>query len=343
VVRRVRPSFLLLLWLGCCGLAKAEAAPAQPMPARADSTVYITLGQSAVPLYGPWKFTVGDSPVDPATHTPLWAQPGFDDSQWETVDLTPKNGALDPWTGLTGYVPGWTAKGHAGYWGYAWYRIRVHLEARLRERLALAGPPLVDSVYQVFDNGVLVGSFGDFTSKRPVSYYEQPMMFPLPQPAGANPSSCPLVLAFRVWMGPSILTYRPDIAGGFRTAPVVGEADAVAAGYRLRWMEVFREDSTDAAEVLLFGLLAVVAFSLILFDRTDRVYLWMGTVFLLRATSFFVANFGDWTQQPGLSIMASRLIVHGFLYPLMIAGWVMVWWVWFGCLGHHGCPLPWPA
>lgn len=81
-----------------------------------------------------------------------------------------------------------------------------------------------------------------------------------------------------------------------------------------------------------------MAFSLILFDRTDRVYLWMGTVFVLRATSFFVANFGDWTQQPGLSIMASRLIVHGFLYPLMIAGWVMVWWVWFGCLRPSWLP-----
>jgi hypothetical protein len=23
------------------------------------------------------------------------------------------------------YVPGWTTKGHPGYWGYAWYRIRV--------------------------------------------------------------------------------------------------------------------------------------------------------------------------------------------------------------------------
>ena len=32
---------------------------------------------------------------------------------------------------------------------------------------------------------------------------------------------------------------------------------------------------------LLFGLLAVVAFSLILFDRSDRVYLWMGALFLL--------------------------------------------------------------
>jgi len=26
----------------------------------------VTLGPSVVPLYGPWKFTVGDSPIDPA-------------------------------------------------------------------------------------------------------------------------------------------------------------------------------------------------------------------------------------------------------------------------------------
>jgi hypothetical protein len=90
------------------------AAKAQP-----DSTTHITLGQSAVPLYGPWKFTVGDSPIDPRTGQPLWAEPDFDDSKWETVDLTPKDGAFDPGAGLSGYVPGWTAKGHPGSWGYA--------------------------------------------------------------------------------------------------------------------------------------------------------------------------------------------------------------------------------
>jgi hypothetical protein len=45
------------------------------------------------------------------------------------VDLTPKNGTFDPVGGYTGYVPGWTARGHAGYWGYAWYRIRVVLSS----------------------------------------------------------------------------------------------------------------------------------------------------------------------------------------------------------------------
>jgi Stage II sporulation protein E (SpoIIE) len=327
VLGRFRITFLMLLWLGCCGLAEARSAPAaQQMPAQADGAVHITLGQSAVPLCGPWKFTVGDSPIDPAIHAPMWAGPEFDDSKWETVDLTPRSGAVDPWNGLPGYVPGWTARGHAGYWGYAWYRIKLHLESGLGEKLALAEAPEVDSVYQVFDNGRLVGSFGDFTSSMPVAYYAQPMLFSLPQPAPGSPGSSTLVLAFRIWMGPFTLTH---VAGGFHAAPVVGEAGALAADYQLHRLELLRSHSTDAVEVLLYALLAVVAFSLILFDRSDRVYMWMGAVFVLRAAIFVVLNFGDWTHQRGLSIMASRLIVDGFLSPLMIAGWEMVWWVWF--------------
>lgn len=42
-----------------------------------------------LPAQRPIKFTVGDFPIDPATHQTLWAEPSFDDSAWETVDLTP--------------------------------------------------------------------------------------------------------------------------------------------------------------------------------------------------------------------------------------------------------------
>ena len=131
----------------------------------------------------------GDSPLDPVTHAPLWAEPGFDDSKWETVDLTPNEGSMDPNSGFTRFVPGWTAKDHPGYWGYAWYRIQVHLQQPPGVRLALAGPADVDDVYQVFDNGGSVGSFGDFTGSTPVVYYSQPVMFPLSQPGGAKPNS----------------------------------------------------------------------------------------------------------------------------------------------------------
>ena len=70
--------FRCLLALLAC-LVPGTVAHAQVDPMQA--TTHVTLGQSVVPLYGPWKFTVGDSPVDPSTHSPLWAEPGFDDSR----------------------------------------------------------------------------------------------------------------------------------------------------------------------------------------------------------------------------------------------------------------------
>ena len=156
----------ILRVLPCTFLLAAAVLNGQTQ-AQPDNIAHVTLGQSAVPLYGPWKFTVGDSPIDPKTGQPLWAEPDFDDSKWETVDLTPKDGAFDPAAGLPGYVPGWTAKGHPGYFGYAWYRIRVEVRARPGAALALAGPANVDDAYQVFDNGELAGHFGDLPAACP--------------------------------------------------------------------------------------------------------------------------------------------------------------------------------
>jgi hypothetical protein len=327
VAQRLHILLPILLWLGIGVWAQAQPTAPRQAIARAEGAVQIRLGQSAVPLDGPWKFAVGDSPVDPLTHKPLWAEPGFDDSSWETVDLTPKSGMSDPMGGYTGYVPGWTAQGHAGYWGYAWYRIRVLLETRPGHKLALAGPPDVDDVYQVFDNGSLVGSFGDFSGSKPVTFFAQPMMFSLPQPADGNSGSSTQVLAFRVWMEPEALATQTD-PGGFHTAPVLGEAGAVTAGYRLRWLELARAYLPTALEAHLYFLLALVAFSLILFDRSDRVYVWIGTVFLLQAASCAISAFDVWTQH--LSIWTDSLLTFGLFTPLICAGWVMVWWVWFG-------------
>ena len=118
MLRQIR--ILSLILVGIAGFAWAQPQIVSAQPAPPGNTENVTLGQSAVPLYGPWKFTVGDSPLDTATHQPLWAEPGFDDSKWEDVDLTPMEGSTDPIGGQAGFVPGWTAKGHPGYWGYAW-------------------------------------------------------------------------------------------------------------------------------------------------------------------------------------------------------------------------------
>ena len=100
----------------------APAAPAQPAPAAPAQVV--TLGNSAVALTGPWRFSPGDSPW--VNGSPVWAQPGFDDAHWATVDLTPKAGSVDLINGIAGFVPGWTARGYPELSGYAWYRLRPH-------------------------------------------------------------------------------------------------------------------------------------------------------------------------------------------------------------------------
>ena len=211
MARRFTTVFLGLTLLACGIRAKAQSS--MPQPAEPPGTaIPLTLGHSMLPLYGPWKFQVGDSPLDPVTHQALWAQPEFDDATWETVNLTP------------GYVAGWGQKGHPGYSGYAWYRIRVRVNAPQGEKLDLAGPAFFDDAYQLFLNGTMVGCFGNFQGKRPAFYYSEPLIFPLPQ---AGPADATQLIAFRFWMSPASLLTEIG-AGGFHLAPLVGTAGAVA-------------------------------------------------------------------------------------------------------------------
>src|SRR5579871_2970851 len=124
---------LLLIGAVAIGLAQGPARPAQSsVESSAQSSAQsgqgaaegaqAGFGRAEMPLYGPWRFRSGDSPVDAATGVPLWAEPGFDDSTWEERSLEPEPGLKDPYNGDPRYVRGWTATGHPGYMGYAWYR-----------------------------------------------------------------------------------------------------------------------------------------------------------------------------------------------------------------------------
>lgn len=325
MARRLLGCLLILAGMGLSGRIHAQTAP-WPLADTVRDGTSVKLGQSSVALNGPWKFSTGDSPLDPATGKPLWAQAGFNDSQWETVDLSSGTGEVDPINGMSGYAPGWTMRGHPHYWGWAWYRIRVHLDTLPGERLALAGPADVDDVYQAFADGALLGSFGGFSSARPVAYYSQPKMFLLPQGGSAMQQSTTIEIAFRVWMEPNSLTSQPD-AGGFHTAPVIGEASAVTAGYQLRWLELVRAYAFRVLEGLVYLVLAIFVFSLILFDRDDPVYRWIAGVFLILSINNFMAGVGSWTQW--VSYLVPQVSQDVFFRPVALAGWVMVWWVWF--------------
>ena len=120
-----------------------------------------TIGDAVLVLTGPWKFHPGDDMA--------WANPSFDDSSWDTQDLTPPTGSYDPVTGSSGFVPGWTAQRYPKLAGFAWYRLRVQLQTAGAgagdSSLVLTMPLNFDDAYQVFVNGRQIGQFGRFNPK----------------------------------------------------------------------------------------------------------------------------------------------------------------------------------
>jgi hypothetical protein len=287
--------------------------------AAAPTVAAFTLGHSVVPLNRPWKFHVGDDA--------RWADPNFADGAWETVDLTPPPGAHDDDVGLSGYVPGWTANGHAGYWGYAWYRIRVRAFDPYGEPVSLAGPADVDGGYQLFVNGRLVGSSGSFAGATPTEYSTLPRTFALETNAGRGrkPRSYSALVALRVW------TSREDAAspgaGGMHIAPVLGSAAGIDAIARLQWLELVRGFFLEILQAAVFVLLAVTAWSLMPFDRSDRAYGWLGAALVLTALHRANLAFFSWTNYE--STWTYELAINVILIPLWFGAWTVAWLHWF--------------
>lgn len=283
------------------------------LPAAAAAPVAIQLGHSVLPLNGPWKFAVGDDPRR--------ADPAFDDATWGTVDLTPAPGAHDSDVGLRGYVPGWTARGHKGYAGFAWYRLRVRVSGP-EAPLALTGPTDVDSAYQLYANGRLLGGSGDFSGAKPRAYSVQPRAFPLPPPL---PDGSYLI-AIRAWMGPGGIG-TPDI-GGVHVAPQIGGRDGIAALHRDQWLQTFEGYVVDAVQPILLGVLTLLALALAAGEGRDRpAWLWLAAALILLALLRANQPLLFWTQ--AMSQVAYSWSRHVILTPLTLGAWTLAWRRWF--------------
>ena len=270
-------------------------------------------GKNTVTLNGPWKFVVGDNMQ--------YAQSNYDDSGWETVDLTAPPGAHDDDVGLSGYTSGWTAKGHSNYSGYAWYRLKVPLNKVTGNSLALAAPPAVDEAYQLFINGSFSGNAGNFSGRMPVAYSIQPRMFLLPENVRKEKN---VTIAFRVWM--SSTTQGPD-AGGIHVAPTLGETTAIKKKYRFQWEQTIKGYIVEVVWPILFILLAATMFLLNGSRKQTQSYKWFITALVLLGLVRFNQALYFWFQI--VSQHQSTILGIVILRPLMLASWLMAWWEWF--------------
>ena len=307
-MRRICLFVSLLPVLALGSAAQSAAAPA--------ATTNITLGQSIVPLNGPWKFHIGDNPQ--------WADPNFDDSQWETVDLTPQAGSMDPSLGIEGFSPGWTAKGHPGYSGFAWYRMRIHITGA-DGPLALLSPTNFDDSYQLFANGRLIGSYGNFDRPVPTVYPSNPAMSALSGVGGQHSQGGSTVVAFRFYMAPNTLLHPQT--GGMHSPPVLGLASAVTAAYHVAWEEMYRVVSSGFAMAILYFAFALLILMLYAFDRTETILLWPLAACVLGGISYALNFFTGTTQV--MTMQQGLLLVSG-TFSIFLGLWLMTWWTYFG-------------
>jgi hypothetical protein len=278
-----------------------------------DGTVKVKLGESSAELAGPWKFKTGDDAA--------WSQTNFDDSTWATMDLTPPPGSADATLGLSGSLPGWTARGYEGYSGYAWYRLRVEI-AGANRRLALKMPEGADDAYQVYVNGEKIGEFGKFTQKRVTAYSTLPQAYRLPKSQRDGTIS----IAIRMWMDTATPFNSPD-AGGLHEPPVLGFASVIGALVRLDYDDIAHYVGSGFLEMLILLMALLMALTLFWLDEHEKAYLWLALVCLTTLLGNGVvlsANFTTWIGQT-----ASVILNNVILTPLRIGLWVIFWGYWF--------------
>jgi hypothetical protein len=272
-----RSLFLFLsIWISA-GTLTAQNLPSSIAGTHSSETfVPVTLGQSVVALTGPWRFHIGDNPQ--------WADPNFDDSAWQSYELMSRHSPLTPEEiTQSAALPGWQQHGHPGYTGYAWYRLRLQLPEDV-ESPALMMPQHVDDAYEVYLNGVRIGSFGDLNGW-PLSYQGQPQLFSIP--SAMLRTGRPVALALRFWnqRNEAALSER-NLAGGLRGVPVVGPSALLQVFEQSVQEKIGQrriapgETSSQPWELLglavLYIAVGLISFSLFFFSRGHKEYLWTG-------------------------------------------------------------------
>jgi FtsH-binding integral membrane protein len=272
-------------------------------------------------LDGTWLFQPGDSPR--VNGRLLWADAGYDDSGWAKMELHSSSAVIDPVYQYEGYMQGWSALGYPKLAGYAWYRLKIHVNHG-GSNLWIKMPGHVDDGYQVFANGKLIGSFGKFTSDGVTLYRSRPLIFPLPAPDAAGN----IQLAIRFYLSPiSAVDGGTHSTGGMHELPVIGFHGAVDLLLRQERQQLILNQMVPAVVSFLMMLAAAGFFCFWIYDRSEKTYLWLTIALLSEGMVEFVmlaGLFSFWLTQDQANSPA--LVVPS----VAMFFWILVWEDWFG-------------
>jgi phosphoserine phosphatase RsbU/P len=211
-----------------------------------------------------WRVHTGDDAA--------WARPDFDDSTWTQTSF-PKTEFHEP------NAEGWH-----------WYRCTFQVPAELRGRQLALGLAAFDDVYEVYVEGVSIGSFGAFESA-PQAPYPNHASFSIP-PALLKGSVAHI--AIRRWKGPWSVYLQAFYGGGttrFSHLPQLGAAQAIDAQEKLDKANGAIQMLTADLTSLLFLFAAAISFVLYSVQRRRVEYLYLGLTCIASGAPFLIGIF----------------------------------------------------
>ena len=264
------------------------------------------LRAAALVLDGRWQFHIGDDT--------RWARASADDSDWETIDLTAAPGSHDDDVGLPDYVRGWTAFGHPGYTGYAWYRRAVTVPPAPASWDVL-GPTLVEDAYELYWNGELLGGSGKL-GPQPRVVGTRPMRFALP----ANAAGTRGVLAIRVFMLPRD---APNAGGGgVHSAPILAPRPVSDGLHRAQWERTIAGYIVDAIEPVAMLFVAGLAIGFWPRSRSRGFLVFAAIALALTAARRLNNAIVSWTDLMDLSTYSW---LATYMWMPTLAAWALAW------------------
>lgn len=242
-----RQVFTLILCAVVC-VGTREATAQQGSGAFFRDAMPLSGARNVADLDGQWRFHTGDDPG--------WADPGFNDSDWQAVSLSQTL----------------AEQGIDTYTGYAWYRLKISPQQFAQLVNAAGGQQYAllvtsNSVGQLaaYVNGYELGHTRGMADS-PSEYQSPPFMAVFPQTNGG-----PIVIAIRTWAGPGT-----PISHGLLRKVELGAANEIVERHTMAVGRQWNEYVTaDLMVAFLFLCVAVLGAFLYLAQRHHPEYLWL--------------------------------------------------------------------
>ncbi len=222
--------------------------------------------EPVISLDGLWRFHPGDSPVLPPSDpkgegAKLWAQPGFDDSNWTLLRSDAS----------------WSDQGYPDMSGYGWYRFKVHVAAGPSPKSLMVAPIITS--FEIYVDGKLEGRSGDMPPHVILNLRMHPQVYPLTQTGSST--SHDVLVAIRVWHAP---VWANFVGGGpYRGGHLAGDSSILEIERAHQAVTRSSHFVDYYSYSIASGIIGIAILCLFFVRPAEREYLWFALMLLAQS------------------------------------------------------------